>query len=50
MFFSDSTVLRIDGSYYIFAVPFWILAAGVGYLAFVAWIFYRRGRHGRDVG
>jgi hypothetical protein len=49
MFFSDSTVLRLGGSFYSLAVPFWILAAGIGCLAFAAWIFYRRGRHGKDV-
>ena len=49
IFFKDSTVLRMGGSYYTLTVPFWILPAlVVGCLALAAWIIYRRPRYGKD--
>jgi len=48
MFFSDSTVLRTGGTYYILSVPFWVLAALViSGVALTTYIIYRRRRHGR---
>jgi len=45
MFYSDSTVLRMGGSYYTLAVPLWLLAAvAFACIAFLVWMFYRRKR------
>ena len=47
MFFSDSTVLRMGGTYYIVSVPFWVLVAFAA--GCIALIIYRMRRHEKHV-